>query len=62
MDADITVFKSEEIKANATWENVGALNDGFYHTLVNSQFVLKNGKIQQNVLAGTPIRNKRKKK
>lgn len=62
MDADITVFKPEEVKANATWKNVGALNDGFYHTLVNGQFVLKNGEIQQNVLAGTPIRNEQKKK
>ena len=35
MDADITVFDAKTVKANATWDDVAALNDGFHYTLVN---------------------------
>jgi len=56
MDADIAVFDFGKVKANATWDDVTALNDGFHHTIVNGVFVLKNGKIQQNVMPGQQIR------
>jgi dihydroorotase-like cyclic amidohydrolase len=56
MDADITVFDPETVKANATWDDVAALNDGFHHTLVNGVFILKDGEIVTDVLPGQPIR------
>ena len=56
MDADITVFDAKTVKANATWDDVAALNDGFYYTLVNGEFILKDGKILTDVMPGQPIR------
>ena len=56
MDADITVFDPKTVKANATWDDVAALNDGFHYTLVNGVFILKDGKIVTEVLPGKPIR------
>jgi hypothetical protein len=56
MDADITVFDAKTVKANATWDDVAALNDGFHFTLVNGFFILKDGKIVTDVLPGQPIR------
>jgi hypothetical protein len=56
MDADITVFDAKKVKANATWDDVAALNDGFHYTLVNGVFILKDGKILTEVLPGKPIR------
>ena len=56
MDADITVFDPKTVKANATWDDVAALNDGFYYTIVNGVFILKDGKIDTEVLPGQPIR------
>jgi N-acyl-D-glutamate deacylase len=56
MDADITVFDAKTVKANATWDDVAALNDGFHYTLVNGVFILKDGKIVTEVLPGKPIR------
>ena len=53
---DITIFDPETVKANATWDDVAALNDGFHHTLVNGQFILRDGKILTDVLPGQPIR------
>jgi hypothetical protein len=50
MDADITVFDPKTVKANATWDDVAALNDGFHYTLVNGVFILKDGKIVTDVL------------
>ena len=59
MDADITVFDPKTVKANATWDDVAALNDGFHHTLVNGVFILKDGEIVTDVLPGQPIRRSR---
>jgi hypothetical protein len=56
MDADITVFDPNTVKANATWDDVAALNDGFHYTLVNGVFILKDGKIDTEVLPGQQIR------
>ena len=56
MDADITVFNAKKVKANATWDDVAALNDGFYYTLVNGEFILKDGKIVTDALPGQPLR------
>jgi len=56
MDADITIFDPETVKANATWDKIAALNGGFHHTLVNGQFILRDGKILTDVLPGQPIR------
>ena len=56
MDADITVFDPKTVKANANWDDVAALNDGFHHTLVNGVFILKDGEIVTDVLPGQPIR------
>ena len=56
MDADITVFDPKTVKANATWDDVAALNDGFQHTLVNGVFILKDGEIDTEVLPGQQIR------
>jgi hypothetical protein len=47
MDADITVFDAKTVKANATWDDVAALNDGFHYTLVNGVFILKDGKMNR---------------
>lgn len=56
MDADITVFDPSTVKGNADWDNVVRLNDGFYHTLVNGQFVLRDGKIIKKALPGKAIK------
>jgi hypothetical protein len=56
MDADITIFDPKTVKANANWDNVAALNDGFYYTIVNGVFILKDGKIVTDVLPGKQIR------
>jgi N-acyl-D-aspartate/D-glutamate deacylase len=56
MDADITVFDPKTVKANANWDDVAALNDGFYHTLVNGVFILRDGKIDTEALPGEQIR------
>jgi N-acyl-D-aspartate/D-glutamate deacylase len=50
------VFDPKTVKANATWDDVAALNDGFHYTLVNGVFILKDGKIVTEVLPGQPIR------
>jgi len=56
MDADITVFDPKTVKANATWDDVAALNDGFHHTIVNGVFIFKDGEILTDVLPGQQIR------
>lgn len=61
MDADITVFDPKTVKANATWDEVVKLNDGFHHTIVNGAFILKDGKIVTEVLPGKPIRRSPKR-
>lgn len=61
MDADITVFDAKTVKANATWDEVVKLNDGFHHTIVNGAFILKDGKIDTAVLPGKPIRRSPKR-
>lgn len=55
MDADITVFDPKTVKANATYTKPVILNDEFYHTIVNGQFVLKNGDIVMDALPGRAI-------
>ena len=37
-------------------DKIAALNGGFHHTLVNGQFILRDGKILTDVLPGQPIR------
>jgi N-acyl-D-aspartate/D-glutamate deacylase len=50
------VFDPETVKANATWDDITALNTGFHHTLVNGVFILKDGKIDTKALPGQQIR------
>ncbi len=53
--ADIAVFKEDEIRDRATFENPYVYSEGTVHVLVNGQFVFRDGK-PTGTLAGRPIR------
>ncbi len=60
-DADITVFDSQTIIDNATFENGLAYSNGVQHVIVNGVFVLKNDTIVNDVYPGKPVLSKYKK-
>jgi N-acyl-D-aspartate/D-glutamate deacylase len=55
-DAYIAVFDPNAVEANATWDEIAALVDGFHHTLANGQSILGDGKVLTDRLPGQPTR------
>jgi dihydroorotase len=55
-DADISVFDPARVVDKATFENAAQYSDGFRYVLVNGTFVVRDGKLQDGVAPGSPIR------
>ncbi|MBE4079936.1 amidohydrolase family protein [Vibrio parahaemolyticus] len=56
-DADLVIFKLEDIKVLATFEAPNALSEGMHHVIVNGTPIIVNGELQLDVNPGEPIRN-----
>ncbi|WP_025503560.1 amidohydrolase family protein [Vibrio parahaemolyticus] len=56
-DADLVIFKLEDIKVLATFEAPNALSEGMHHVIVNGTPIIANGELQLGVNPGEPIRN-----
>jgi N-acyl-D-glutamate deacylase len=55
-DADITVFDPARVIDKATFEKPGQYSEGFRHVMVEGTLVVRDGKLQEAVLPGQPIR------
>jgi N-acyl-D-aspartate/D-glutamate deacylase len=55
-DADLTVFDAVHVIDKATFENPAQYSDGFRYVLVAGAFVVRDGRLQEGVLPGQPIR------
>ena len=55
-DADIAVFDPAVVADKATYENAAQYSAGFRHVLVGGTFVVREGKLQEGVAPGQPIR------
>ena len=55
-DADITVFDAATVNDQATFEHPTQLSTGIIQVLVNGQFVVRDGRSVNGVMAGRPIR------
>ena len=55
-DADIAVFDPAVVADKATYENAAQYSTGFRHVLVGGTFVVREGKLQDGVAPGQPIR------
>jgi N-acyl-D-aspartate/D-glutamate deacylase len=55
-DADITVFDPEQIIDQATYEEPAKYSRGITFVLVNGTIVVNNGKLQENIFPGKPVR------
>ena len=56
-DADIAVFDAEKVIDRATFENPAQYSEGFRHVLVEGSLVVRDGKLQEGVVApGQAIR------
>ncbi len=55
-DADLTIFDPAQIKDQATYEKPAQFSIGVRYVLLNGQFAVKNGKLQETIHAGQPIR------
>jgi dihydroorotase len=55
-DADITVFDPARVIDKATYEKPAQYSEGFRHVLVEGTFVVRDGKLTENVAPGQPIR------
>jgi N-acyl-D-aspartate/D-glutamate deacylase len=58
-DADVTVFDAERIADNATFAEPARRSTGIAHVLVNGQFVVRDGRLLEGVLAGEGVRGDR---
>ncbi len=56
-DADLVIFKLEDIKVLATFEAPNALSEGMHYVIVNGTPIIVNGELQLDVNPGEPIRN-----
>jgi N-acyl-D-aspartate/D-glutamate deacylase len=58
-DADITIFDPERVIDRATFENPAQFSEGILHVLVNGTFVVRDGKLVEDVRPGVAIRRSR---
>jgi N-acyl-D-aspartate/D-glutamate deacylase len=54
-DADISVFDPARVIDKATYENPAQYSEGFRHVLVGGTFVVRDGKLRDDVAAGQAI-------
>ena len=57
-DADLVIFKLDEVKAVATFEKPNALSDGMKYVLVNGTPIIEAGEMLLDSNPGQPVRNK----
>ena len=55
-DADITIFDPERVIDRATYTQPTLPSEGIRYVVVNGTIVLSDGKLQEGVLPGRPIR------
>ena len=55
-DADISVFDAARVIDKATFENASQYSEGFRYVLVDGAFVVRDGKVQEDVSPGEGIR------
>jgi N-acyl-D-aspartate/D-glutamate deacylase len=55
-DADITIFDPERVIDKATYKKPAEYSEGIKYVLVNGVVVVKNGKLQEMITPGRPIR------
>jgi dihydroorotase len=55
-DADLVVFDAERVIDNATFDDPGKYSEGVRHVLVNGVPVVKDGRLQEGVSPGRPVR------
>jgi N-acyl-D-aspartate/D-glutamate deacylase len=55
-DADISVFDPQTVIDKATFENPAQFSQGFRYVLVQGVFVVRDGKLQEGIAPGQPIR------
>jgi N-acyl-D-aspartate/D-glutamate deacylase len=55
-DADIVVFDADRVTDRATYEKPAEHSEGFKYVLVNGVAVVKDGKLQESVVAGRAVR------
>ena len=55
-DADITVFDPSRVTDRATYEQPGLHSEGIQHVLVSGVPVVKDGRVQEGVTPGRPVR------
>ena len=55
-DADVTVFDAAHVIDKATYEKPAQYSEGFRYVLVEGTFVVRDGKLQEGVAPGQPIR------
>lgn len=55
-DADLAVFDLARVRDRSTYEQPALEPEGFVHTLVNGAFVLRDGRLVENVYPGQAIR------
>jgi dihydroorotase len=57
-DADISVFDAARVIDKATYENAARYSEGFRYVLVGGAFVVRDGKVQEDLSPGQGIRAK----
>jgi len=55
-DADLIIFEPRQVIDRATFREPARPSEGFVHVLVGGILVVRNGKIQEGVAPGRPIR------
>ena len=55
-DADLTIFDPTTVQDRATYQNPAEYSAGIVHVLVGGVSVVKNGELQEGVMAGRPVR------
>lgn len=58
-DADIAVFDLARVTDTATYQHSTRSSLGFTHVLVNGQFIVSDGCLQEGSMAGRPVRGSR---
>jgi len=54
-DADISVFDAARVIDKATYENAAQYSEGFRYVLVGGTFVVRDGKVQEDLSPGQGI-------
>ena len=57
-DADLVVFKLEEVKDTATFTQPNSLSEGMKYVLVNGSPLIEQGKMNLDAMPGQPVRRK----